>query len=74
METFQLVLTAEHGLFGRRVDFRDFRRFCPLGPIWGGAGGWTPTIQFGELARAKRLACVWVTAAAPSYPPGHWVL
>ena len=39
METFQLVLTAEHGLFGRRVDFRHFRPISALRAHMGAAAG-----------------------------------
>ena len=38
-----------------------FRGKWPLGPIWVGAGGRTPTAQYGELAQAKRQACALVT-------------
>ena len=60
----ELVRTAEIGPFGRRVDFRDFRRFRPSEPMWVRLQGCAPTAQYGELAQAERQACAWVTDVA----------
>ena len=60
----ELVRTAEIGPFGRRVDFRNFRRFRPSEPMWVRLQGCAPTAQYGELAQAERQACAWVTDVA----------
>ena len=44
--------------------FAIFGRFRPSEPIWGGAGGWTPTAQFNELAQTKPQRCARVPEAA----------